>query len=102
MTPLVNLILWEIDSGFVPQTPEERIQLWNQLQQWVKVDLESERFTTWGVTLSTMQGFALSELDGETLYLALGKYTPIVKFTVKQTLTIDQAIAALQTMQQQR
>ena len=49
-----------------------------------------------------MQGFALSELDGETLYLALGKYTPIVKFTVKQTITIDQAIAALQTMQQQR
>jgi hypothetical protein len=100
--PLVNLILWEIDSAFVPQTPEDRIQLWTQLQQWVKTDLASKRLTTWGVTLSTMQGFALSELEGEALYLALSKYTPIVTFTVKQTLTIDQAIAALQTMQQQR
>jgi hypothetical protein len=96
---MINLILWEVDPIFTPQIPEEQFKKWTQLQQWVKADLASGKMTTWGASVSG-DGFALSELDGKDLYLTLAKYTPLIKFTVKQMLSLDDITDAMQTMQQ--
>jgi hypothetical protein len=72
-----------------------------QLQQLTKADIKSGAVSTWGIAISGADGFALSDLDGEELYLALSKYSPIVKFTVKKMLSIDEAIDATQKMKQQ-
>jgi hypothetical protein len=101
MNRLVNLILWKVDSTMTPRIPEEQIKLWTQLMQFVKADLKSGTLTAWGVSTGGMEGFALSELDGKDLYLALLKYGPSIRFTVKPTISIDDVIDSFQTMQQQ-
>jgi hypothetical protein len=101
MKRLVNLIIWKVDPTFTPRTPEERLKLWEQLQQLTKADLASGAASAWGVAVGGMEGFALTELDGEDLYLMIAKYSPICKFTVKKMLSIDEALDATQKMKQQ-
>jgi hypothetical protein len=101
MKNLVNLILWKTDPAFLPRTPEERLNMIEQMQQMTKADLASGAASAWGIAIGGADGYAISDLDGEELYLALAKYSPIVKFTIKKMLSIDEAIDATEKMKQQ-
>jgi hypothetical protein len=97
---LVNLILWKIDSTFTPRTQEERLKLIETMQQMAKGDLENGSASAWGIAFGGTEGYALSDLDGEDLYLALAKYSPNVIFTVKKMLSVDEVINATEKMKQ--
>lgn len=95
---LPNLIKWEVEKKFLAKTPEERIKIQVQMQKMVKEDLEKGIHTAWGIDLGGMSGFALSDVDGEDLYLSLMRFSPMIKFKVIKMLTIDEAISATQKL----
>jgi hypothetical protein len=72
------------------------------MQTWVKEDVEKGIHTAWGMDLGGMSGFALTNLDGEDLYLAMMRFSPLIKFKVKRMLTIDEAIDATQKLVKMR
>ena len=102
MKKLVNLIKWEVEKKFLAKTPEERLKMQVQMQKWVKEDVEKGIHTAWGLDLGGMSGFALTNLDGEDLYLAMMRFSPLIKFKVKRMLTIDEAIDATQKLVKMR
>jgi len=102
MKKLVNLINWEVEKTFLAKTPEERLKMQVQMQKWVKEDVEKGIHTAWGLDLGGMSGFALTNLDGEDLYLAMMRFSPLIKFKVKRMLTIDEAIDATQKLVKMR
>ncbi len=102
MKKLVNLIKWEVEKKFLAKTPEERLKMQVQMQKWVKEDVEKGIHTAWGLDLGGMSGFALTDLDGEDLYLAMMRFSPLIKFKVKRMLTIDEAIDATQKLVKMR
>lgn len=95
---MANLIKWEVETKFLAKTPEERLKMQVQMQKWVKEDVEKGIHTAWGMDLGGMSGFALTNLDGEDLYLAMMRFSPLIKFKVKRMLTIDEAIDATQKL----
>lgn len=95
---MANLIKWEVNNKFLAKTPEERVKIQVQMQKWVKEDLDKGIHTAWGIALGGMSGFALSDLDGEDLYLSLMRFSPLIKFKVIKMLTIDEAIDATQKL----
>jgi hypothetical protein len=99
---LANLIKWEVETKFLAKTPEERLKMQVQMQKWVKEDVEKGIHTAWGMDLSGMSGIALTNLDGEDLYLAMMRFSPLIKFKVKRMLTIDEAIDATQKLVKMR
>jgi hypothetical protein len=99
---LANLIKWEVNNKFLAKTPEERVKMQVQMQTWVKEDVEKGIHTAWGMDLGGMSGFALTNLDGEDLYLAMMRFSPLIKFKVKRMLTIDEAIDATQKLVKMR
>jgi hypothetical protein len=99
---LTNLIKWEVNNKFLAKTPEERVKMQVQMQTWVKEDVEKGIHTAWGMDLGGMSGFALTNLDGEDLYLAMMRFSPLIKFKVKRMLTIDEAIDATQKLVKMR
>jgi hypothetical protein len=99
---LTNLIKWEVEKKFLAKTPEERLKMQVQMQKWVKEDVEKGIHTAWGIALGGMSGFALTNLDGEDLYLAIIRFSPLIKFKVKRMLTIDEAIDATQKLVKMR
>jgi hypothetical protein len=99
---LANLIKWEVETKFLAKTPEERLKMKVQMQKWVKEDVEKGIHTAWGIDLGGMSGFALTNLDGEDLYLAMMRFSPLIKFKVKRMLTIDEAIDATQKLVKMR
>jgi hypothetical protein len=99
---LANLIKWEVETKFLAKTPEERLKMQVQMQKWVKEDVEKGIHTAWGIDLGGMSGFALTNLDGEDLYLAMMRFSPLIKFKVKRMLTIDEAIDATQKLVKMR
>jgi hypothetical protein len=99
---LTNLIKWEVEKKFLAKTPEERLKMQVQMQKWVKEDVEKGIHTAWGIALGGMSGFALTNLDGEDLYLAMMRFSPLIKFKVKRMLTIDEAIDATQKLVKMR
>ena len=99
---MANLIKWEVETKFLAKTPEERLKMQVQMQKWVKEDVEKGIHTAWGMDLGGMSGFALTNLDGEDLYLAMMRFSPLIKFKVKRMLTIDEAIDATQKLVKMR
>jgi len=99
---LANLIKWEVETKFLAKTPEERLKMQVQMQKWVKEDVEKGIHTAWGMDLGGMSGFALTNLNGEDLYLAMMRFSPLIKFKVKRMLTIDEAIDATQKLVKMR
>ncbi len=95
---MANLIKWEVETKFLAKTPEERLKMQVQMQKWVKEDVEKGIHTAWGMDLGGMSGIALTNLDGEDLYLAMMRFSPLIKFKVKRMLTIDEAIDATQKL----
>ena len=99
---MANLIKWEVETKFLAKTPEERLKMQVQMQKWVKEDVEKGIHTAWGMDLGGMSGIALTNLDGEDLYLAMMRFSPLIKFKVKRMLTIDEAIDATQKLVKMR
>ena len=95
---LFNFIKWEVEKKFLAKTPEERVKIQVQMQKWVKEDVEKGLHSAWGINMGGMSGFAITNLDGEDLYLALMRFSPLIKFKVKRMMTIDEVMAATEKL----
>ena len=95
---MFNFIKWEVEKQFLAKTAEERVKMQVQMQKWVKEDVEKGIHTAWGIDLSGMSGFTITNLDGEDLYLAMMRFAPLIKFKVKQMMTIDEVMAATEKL----
>jgi hypothetical protein len=56
----------------------------------------------WGINPGDNHGFAISDRDEKEICAGLVRFIPHVKFRVESMLSIDEVIATLEAMQQQR
>lgn len=83
------LILWELDTTRVPESPEEQMVLFNRLMNMVDVDFKSGMID-WGEFVGGHTGYAINEGTEQELALALMKYSPYIKFKVHPVLSAIQ------------
>jgi hypothetical protein len=85
-----RLILWKINSAWLPKDPQERVKAQLMMISWSKAEVESGKLLDWGATISGMSGYAVTSMSDEELYVALTKYQPIAEFKIKSVLDINE------------
>jgi len=98
---MVKLILWEMDHSFFPPEPEERMKLTMTLCEMVKKSMDDGKMKMWGMNPGGNHGFAITDEDEKVVFAGNAQYIPHVKFTVEPMLSIDEVIAAMQSIQEQ-
>lgn len=89
-------VLWETDSTFVPDTPQERVQLWITQTQWVLADIKAGIITSWGRFSGETSGYAItSDLTPQELDAALLKYTPVITFTNRTVISAEESLESI-------
>lgn len=83
------LILWELDTTRVPESPEEQMVLFNRLMNMVDEDFKIGMLD-WGEFVGGHTGYAINEGTEQELALALMKYSPNIKFKVHPVLSASQ------------
>lgn len=83
------LILWELDTTRIPESPVKQMILFNRLMNMVDEDLKSGMLN-WGESLNGHTGYVINEGTEEELALVLMRYTPYVKFKVHPVLSTSQ------------
>jgi hypothetical protein len=96
-----TLLLWEMNTAFIPIDPKERIGLWLKMLESVKTAIDSGITETWGVSPSGDKGFSISNQSEQELLTSLAGYSPYVKFKVLKMLSVDEAIASVSELQKQ-
>lgn len=84
------LILWEMDTTKLPESPEEQMALFTRLLDMVKEGFKSGSMTEWGEFVGGNAGYCIAEGTEQEIALAIMKYSPYVKFEVHPTLSVSQ------------
>ena len=96
-----NLILWEMNPDFQPRDAAERIKAQMQMLEAVKADFEKGVHTAWGMSTSGNNGYAITKLQGEQLFMTLAKFMPAVNFKTTPMLSVDECISCMTQIQKQ-
>jgi len=83
------LMLWELDTTKMPESPEEQMVLFNRLMNMVDEDFKSGMLD-WGEFVGGGAGYSITECTEQELNLDLMKYSPYVKFKVHPVLSASQ------------
>jgi len=86
------LLLWEIDTGRIPEDPNVRKEQWRALQDAVAKQLETGQMKDWGLCVGELTGYCIVEGTAADVGKVTRGYVPFVSFDVKQVITIQQAI----------
>jgi hypothetical protein len=93
------LILWELDTNRVPESPEEQMVLFSRLMNMVEEDFKSGMLD-WGEFVDGHTGYAINECTEQELALALMKYGPYIKFKVHPVLSASQIEEIMKALSQ--
>jgi len=97
-----NLLIWEVETGFLPEDRVERFKIQWKLLEEAKKDLTNGVNTAWGMSpAGGVSGYALTKLTGDNLFKALSKYAPYIRFEVMPVISVDEAISSMKEMQKQ-
>jgi hypothetical protein len=99
---MIKLTTWEMDRSKTPTDQVERMKLTMTLCDMVKKGIDSGRIKMWGINPGGNHGFTVTDLDEKEIFAMNAQYIPYVKFKVESMLSIDEIIATLKAMQQQR
>ena len=93
------LLLWELDTTKVPESPEEQMVLFDGLMNMVDEDFKSGMLD-WGEFVGGHAGYAINEGPEQDLALALMKYSPYIKFKVHPVLSASQTVDNMKALSQ--
>ena len=83
------LLLWELDTTRVSESPEGQMVLFDRLMNMVDEDFKTGMLD-WGEFVGGHTGYSISEGTEQDLNLALMRYSPYVKFKVYPVLSASQ------------
>ena len=86
------LLLWEVDSGLMPEDLEERKARHQGFQHAVKQQLEAGQLAEWGAFVGEMNGYCIIDGSAEDVHKLVGQWVPAVSFETRQVLSIEQVI----------
>jgi hypothetical protein len=92
------LLLWEINREFMPEDPKEASALVVSMAEKVKRGIEDGRTVDWGMFIDGDQGYSISQLEPQDLYLRLQQFWPYVRFEVHEVLSVDDLIRTHKTV----
>jgi|APFre7841882630_1041343.scaffolds.fasta_scaffold200334_1 hypothetical protein len=88
-------IKWRINPLKVPDTPEEVAKGKLAMLEGIKAALSAGRLTDWGQFGNGKDGYAMSELSEDELYVIMLRWFPFVEFDVFPVLSADQSMEAV-------
>jgi hypothetical protein len=92
-----ELILWEIDTHFSPINFAERMRIWKKFLSTMEEDMRLG-FVDFGIFSDSNGGYAIFQGNGKKLFELLQKYRPLIKFTIKNVLTIEDVKDVIKTI----
>lgn len=92
------LLLWEVDSGLMPEDFEERKARHQGFQQAVKQQLADGQIAEWGAFVGEMNGYCIIDGSAADVHKLVARWVPAVSFETRQVLSIEQVIKATDEM----
>jgi Domain of unknown function (DUF3303) len=101
------LVRWQTDTKYCPPTPEEREKLELATLEADYAALKAGQIMDAGRYLDRTGGYSISEAPSEeAMFAALQSWTqkfgPLVKFEVRQVLTIEEALESARQVIERR
>lgn len=84
------LVLWETDLRRVPEDQKEQLEFFAKIQNMLKEDLKNGPTKDFGMFLGGDNGYTIEEGTEEEIAMSTLKYSPFVKCTVHQVISVDQ------------
>jgi hypothetical protein len=90
------LIIWEIDTIRLPESPEERIRQYTVMVNVVKEDLKRGKTLDWGMFAGgELGGYAICEGTEQEITIENWKYLPYITFKTYPILSVNQVAEML-------
>jgi hypothetical protein len=84
------LIIWEIDTTRIPESPEEQIRQNTMLVNTVKEDLKRGKTLDWGMFAGgELGGYAICDGTEQEITMENWKYIPHIKFKTYPILSVN-------------
>jgi hypothetical protein len=84
------LVLWELDTSKIPEDAKARKAQWLAGQQLVMMKLKEGIIKEWGEFAGELSGYMTMEGSAMDLAALTVNWVPMVKFTAKEVMTIDE------------
>ena len=88
-------IKWWINPLKVPDTPEEVAKGKLAMLEGIKAALSAGTLTDWGQFSNGKDGYAMSELSEDEIYVGMLRWFPFVEYDVIPVLSADQSMEAV-------
>ncbi len=84
------MVLWEVDTSKTPDDAKARKAQWLAAQELVKAKLKEGTLKEWGGFAGELGGYIIVDGSALDLHSLTALWIPMVKFTTKEVLTIDE------------
>ena len=88
-------IRWHVDNSKMPATPEETGKLFISMLETVEAGLHTGKLKDWGQLGNGQDGYAITELSEEALFVCMVQWMPFITFEVFPVVSADQSMEAL-------
>ena len=88
-------MMWEIDSGKVPISREERAAAWEPMIAMVKQGLKDGHIKDWGSFVGEMSGYSIAEGTEAEMGIFNQQWVPFVKFKVHPIASVSDVEATI-------
>lgn len=88
-------IRWHVDNSKMPAAPEETGKLLISMLETVEAGLHTGKLNDWGQLGNGQDGYAISELSEEALFVCMVQWMPFITFEVFPVVSADQSMEAL-------
>lgn len=92
------LVLWEVNTSFVPVDPGERAAGFGMLTNLVRQDMEKGLTKDWAGFVGELSGCAIAEGTEEEIHQQMLQYVPFVKFQIHQLVSLDKVENIIKAM----
>jgi hypothetical protein len=94
-----SLNLWEVVPGTMPTDPKERGAILGKMGEMTKKMMDDGLVLDWGVFSGGNAGYAISAGEAIDGFKASMAFAPYFKFEIRQVLSLDEAMQAMQSLQ---
>ena len=84
------MAFFEVDSSRTPDDAKARKAQWLAAQELVKTKLKEGVLKEWGAFAGELSGYVVVEGSAVDLHAVTALWVPLVKFTTKQIITIEE------------
>lgn len=92
------MVLWEVDTNRTPEDPKAKKAQFLGFGEIVKKQLKEGGVKEWGLFAGEMSGYTIFEGSAVDLHTFTTIWTPVVKFTTRQVMTVDEVNKATKAL----